>query len=74
MNNIGVMHPEPGYYEELCGITRRTGTLLIMDETHTLCAGSGGYTQKHDLHPDFLTCGKSLAGGIPADIYGFSRE
>lgn len=74
MTKIGIIHPEPGYHEAIREITRRTGTLLIMDETHTLCAGSGGYTQKHDLQPDFLTCGKSLAGGIPAGIYGFSRE
>ena len=74
MTNIGIIHPEPGYHEALREITRHTGTLLIMDETHTLCAGSGGYTQKHDLHPVFLTCGKSLAGGIPAGVYGFSQE
>ena len=74
MTNIGIVHPEPGYHEELREISRRSGTLVIMDETHTLCAGPGGYTQKLGLHPDFLTCGKSLAGGIPAGVYGFSQE
>jgi glutamate-1-semialdehyde 2,1-aminomutase len=74
MTNIGIIHPDPGYHEALREITRRTGTLLIIDETHTLCAGPGGYTGKFDLDPDFLVCGKSLAGGIPVGVYGFTQE
>jgi glutamate-1-semialdehyde 2,1-aminomutase len=74
MTNIGIIHPDPGFHKELREITRRTGTLLIIDETHTLCTGPGGYTRKYDLKPDFLTCGKPLAGGIPAGVYGFTQE
>lgn len=74
MTNIGIIHPDPGYHEALREITRRTGTLLIIDETHTLCAGPGGYTGKYGLKPDFLTCGKSLAGGVPVGVYGFTQE
>jgi glutamate-1-semialdehyde 2,1-aminomutase len=74
MTNIGIIHPDPGYHESLREITRRNGTLLIIDETHTLCTSPGGYTGKHNLQPDFLTCGKPLAGGIPAGVYGFSQE
>jgi glutamate-1-semialdehyde 2,1-aminomutase len=74
MTNIGIIHPEPGYHEALREITRRNGTLLILDETHTICAGPGGYTGEYDLTPDFLTCGKPLAGGIPAGVYGFTQE
>ena len=74
MTNIGIIHPDPGYHEALRNITDRNGTLLIIDETHTLCAGPGGYTAKYGLKPDFLTCGKSLAGGIPAGVYGFTQE
>lgn len=74
MTNIGIIHPDPGYHDALREITRRTGTYLIIDETHTLCAGPGGYTGKIGLKPDFLTCGKSLASGIPAGVYGFSEE
>ena len=44
MTNIGIIHPEPGYLDALREITRRTGTLLIIDETHTICTGAGGYT------------------------------
>jgi glutamate-1-semialdehyde 2,1-aminomutase len=74
MTNIGIIHPDPGYHEALREVTRRTRTLLILDETHTICAGPGGYTNVHGLNPDFLTCGKPLAGGIPAGVYGFTKE
>jgi glutamate-1-semialdehyde 2,1-aminomutase len=74
MTNIGIIHPEPGYHQALREITWRTGTQLIIDETHTICAGPGGYTGEHGLKPDFLTCGKPLAGGIPAGVYGFTNE
>jgi glutamate-1-semialdehyde 2,1-aminomutase len=73
MTNIGIIHPEPGFHAALREITRRTGTLLIIDETHTLCAGPGGYTARAGLEPDFLTCGKALAGGIPVGVYGFTE-
>jgi glutamate-1-semialdehyde 2,1-aminomutase len=72
MTNIGIIHPDPGYHAALREITRRTGTLLIIDETHTLCAGPGGYTTAFGLEPDMLTMGKPLAGGVPAAAYGFS--
>ena len=44
LTNIGIVLPEPGFHERLRAATRETGTLLIIDETHTLCAGPGGYT------------------------------
>ncbi len=74
MTNIGIIHPDPGFHDAMREITRRTGTLLIIDETHTICAGPGGYTSAHALQPDFLTCGKPLAGGIPSGVYGFTQE
>lgn len=74
MTNIGIIHPEPGYHEALREITRKYGTYLIIDETHTICAGPGGYTASFGLEPDFLTIGKPLAGGVPAAVYGFTEE
>jgi len=74
LTNIGIVHPEPGFHDVLREATRRTGTLLIVDETHTLCAGPGGYTAEHGLEPDMLTIGKAIAGGIPAGAYGFSAD
>jgi glutamate-1-semialdehyde 2,1-aminomutase len=74
MTNIGIIHPDPDFHSALREITRRTGTLLILDETHTICAGPGGYTHEYGLQPDFLTCGKPLAGGFPVGVYGFTQE
>ncbi|AEJ41149.1 hypothetical protein TPY_2991 [Sulfobacillus acidophilus TPY] len=74
MTNIGIVHPAPGFHAALRAITRETGTLLIIDETHTLCAGPGGYTGEAHLEPDFLTVGKAIAGGIPGAVYGFSQS
>ncbi|HWB56631.1 MAG TPA: aspartate aminotransferase family protein [Gaiellaceae bacterium] len=74
LTNIGIVLPEPGYHDALREVTRRHGTLLIIDETHTICAGAGGYTAAHGLEPDLLTIGKPLAGGVPAAAYGLSEE
>ena len=73
MTNVGIVHPEPGYHDALRRITRETGTLLIIDETHTICAGPGGYTRVEGLDPDLLTIGKAIGSGIPAGTYGFSE-
>lgn len=43
MTNIGIIHPDPGYHDALRDLTRKYGTLLIIDETHTICSGPGGY-------------------------------
>lgn len=74
MTNIGIIHPDPGYHEALRKLTRDYGTLLIIDETHTICTGPRGYTGEFGLQPDMFTMGKPLAGGVPAAIYGFSQE
>lgn len=74
MTNIGIVHPEPGYLDALRDLTKRYGTLLILDETHTICTGPGGYTAKHNLKPDMLTLGKPLGSGIPGAVYGCSEE
>jgi glutamate-1-semialdehyde 2,1-aminomutase len=74
LTNIGIVPPEPGFHDALRSATRRHGTLLVIDETHTLCAGPGGYTAAHGLEPDLLTVGKSIGGGIACAAYGFTDE
>jgi glutamate-1-semialdehyde 2,1-aminomutase len=74
LTNIGIVLPEPGFHEALRDVTRRTGTLLMIDETHTLSAGPGGYTAAFGLEPDVLTVGKPIAGGIPAGAFGVTDE
>jgi glutamate-1-semialdehyde 2,1-aminomutase len=73
LTNIGIVHPEPGFHAALRELTRRAGTLLVIDETHTMCTGPGGYTRAHGLEPDMLTLGKAVAGGVPGAVYGFSE-
>ncbi len=74
LTNVGIVLPEPGYLDAVREITRRTGTLLIIDETHTICAGPGGATGAWDLDPDLVVIGKTIGGGIPSAAYGFSPE
>lgn len=74
MTNIGIVLPEEGYHTTLRRLTRRHGTWLVLDETHTLCAGPGGYTMTHDLEPDVLTMGKAIGAGVPSGAFGLSAE
>ncbi|WP_253202162.1 transaminase [Subtercola sp. PAMC28395] len=74
LTNIGIVLPEPGYLEGVRELTRKYGTLLINDETHTFSAGPGGATRLWNLEPDILVIGKSIGGGIPIGAYGLSAE
>lgn len=74
MTNIGIVLPDAGFHAALRRLTRETGTLLIIDETHTISAGYGGMTRRDALEPDVLVIGKPLAGGVPAAVYGFNAE
>ncbi len=74
LTNIGIVLPEPGYLEGVREITRKHGILLIIDETHTICAGPGGCTAAWNLEPDILVIGKTIGGGTPVGAYGFSAE
>ncbi len=72
MTNIGMVLPAPGFLDTLRTLTEKTGTLLVLDETHTLSSGPGGYSKVAGLRSDGLVFGKPIAGGIPAAAYGFS--
>ncbi|MBG0831935.1 aminotransferase class III-fold pyridoxal phosphate-dependent enzyme [Planomonospora sp. ID67723] len=74
LTNIGIVLPRPGYLEGVRELTRRYGSLLINDETHTFSAGPGGCTRAWRLEPDVVTIGKAVGGGIPSGGYGLSAE
>ncbi len=74
LTNVGIVLPDPGYHDAVRRLTRETGTLLIIDETHTICAGPGGYSGAYDLEPDILTIGKTIGGGIPVGAYGLGER
>ena len=74
MTNIGIVLPEAGWHEALRALCTTHGAVLIIDETHTLCAGPGGMIQRDGLQPDAVVVGKTIGGGIPAGAYGMTAE
>jgi glutamate-1-semialdehyde 2,1-aminomutase len=74
LTNIGIVLPAPGFLSEVRNLCDEHGTLLIIDETHTLSAGPGGCTAAWGLRPDAVTLGKSIGGGVPIGAYGVTAE
>jgi glutamate-1-semialdehyde 2,1-aminomutase len=74
MTNSCMVLPAPGFHAALRQLTRDTGTLLLIDETHTISTGPGGYTRAHGLEPDLFVLGKPIAGGVPASVWGFTED
>src|SRR3954468_23589791 len=74
LTNIGIVLPDDGYLDGVREVTRRHDVLLVIDETHTLCAGPGGCTSAWGLEPDFVVVGKPIGGGVPCAAYGMTAE
>ncbi len=74
LTNCCMVLPDAGFHEGLRRITRDTGTLLLIDETHTISTGPGGYTRAYGLEPDMFVLGKPVAGGVAASVWGFTDE
>ena len=74
LTNIGIVLPKDGYHAKVRALTRKFGTLLALDETHTISAGPGGCTKAWSLEPDFVIVGKTIGGGVPVGAFGMSDE
>src|SRR6267154_705141 len=74
LTNVGIILPDDGYWPAARKLARRYGSLLIADETHTICAGPGGCTAAWKLDPDMLVFGKAIGSGIPGATFGVSEE
>ena len=74
LTNVGMVLPEPGFLEGVRAMTQRYGTLLVVDETHTISTGPGGACRAWELEPDMLVIGKPVAGGFPCAVYGFTAD
>lgn len=74
ITNVGIIHPDPGFHDALRRLTREHGTLLLIDETHSICGGPAGMTGELGLDPDIFVLGKPIAGGYPAAVLGLTRE
>jgi glutamate-1-semialdehyde 2,1-aminomutase len=74
MTNSCMVLPEAGFHDGLRQLSLRYGALLIIDETHTISSGLGGYTRVHSLRPDIFVVGKCVAGGMPTAVWGLTDE
>ena len=74
LTNCGMVLPNDGFIEALRTLCTKHGSLLILDETHTISAARGGWAKANKVVPDFLVVGKPIAGGLPAAAYGFSSH
>jgi glutamate-1-semialdehyde 2,1-aminomutase len=74
MTNVGIILPDDGYWKQAQELAKRYGSLLIADETHTICAGPGGCTAAWKLEPDLVVFGKAIGSGIPGATYGCSED
>jgi glutamate-1-semialdehyde 2,1-aminomutase len=73
LTNIGIVLPDEGYHRGVRDLCTKYGTLLVIDETHTICAGPGGCTKAWHLEPDLVTIGKTLGAGIPSAAFGMTQ-
>jgi glutamate-1-semialdehyde 2,1-aminomutase len=73
MTNVGMVRDAPGFLAYLRELCDRTGTLLVFDETHTISSGYGGHSRAHGPMPDIMVIGKSIGGGVPCAVYGFTE-
>lgn len=74
MTNCGMIAPDEGYLVGLRALTRRYGTLLLIDETHTISTGPSGASGAYGLEPDIFTLGKAIGGGVPAAVWGVTAQ
>lgn len=74
MTNSCMVLPEAGFHDGLRQLSLKYGALLIMDETHTISSGLGGYTRVHSLRPDIFVVGKCVAGGMPTAVWGLTAD
>jgi glutamate-1-semialdehyde 2,1-aminomutase len=74
MTNIGMVRDAPGFLTMLRHLCDETGTILVLDETHTISSGYGGHSNTHGPKADILVVGKSIGGGVPCAVYGFTTQ
>lgn len=74
VGNAGCILPAKGYLEGLRAVTRKYGSLLIVDEVMTgFRVAIGGACQLYNLDPDLVTLGKIVGGGLPVGVFGGKR-
>ncbi|MFB5763152.1 glutamate-1-semialdehyde 2,1-aminomutase [Paenibacillus medicaginis] len=81
VGNFGMVMPQPGFLEGLCGMARSNGSLVIYDEVITAFRFHYGSTQTYAgldnmdaIQPDLTALGKIIGGGLPIGAYGGSKQ
>lgn len=74
MTNCCMVLPDDGFLQALRDLATKYGAVLMIDETHTISTGLGGYARVHGLRPDVFVAGKCVAGGMPTAIWGLSPD
>ena len=73
--NMGVVLPKEGFLKGLRDLTRKNGTLLIIDEVITGFRLHNGSAQRlFGVEGDLTTLGKIIGGGVPVAAYAGRAE
>ena len=68
--NMGCVPPQAGFLEGLRDICTKNGSVLIFDEVMTgFRVSDGGAAKRFGVHPDMITLGKIVGGGMPLAAY-----
>ncbi|MEX0808286.1 MAG: aminotransferase class III-fold pyridoxal phosphate-dependent enzyme [Dongiaceae bacterium] len=74
LTNCGLVLPDDGFWPAVREACDETGTLLVIDETHTQTFAWGGMVRAWNLRPDMVTLGKCIGGGLPMGAYGMNPK
>lgn len=72
LTNCAMVLPDDGFLAGLRALATAHDVALIIDETHTLSSGLGGYARMTGLASDILVVGKAVAGGVATAVWGLS--
>lgn len=73
--NMGLVLPQDNFLQKLREVTKKYGSLLILDEVMTgFRLALGGAQEVFDVQPDLTTLGKIIGGGLPVGAYGGRRD
>lgn len=73
--NMGVVIPKDGYLQKIRELTKKYGSVFIVDEVMTgFRLSPSGALGRFGLDADIVTFGKIIGGGMPVGAYGGKRE
>jgi len=75
LQNIGIVHPQPGYLEGLRQLADKYKFLLVFDEVKTgFRHALGGCSSIFGVAPDLVVFGKAIANGYPMAVLAGKKE